>query len=131
MSDSSFIQTAAPNLDEAERTLIFVHIAKTAGTTLKRILEKIYRRDSIVTVTRDLESKDINNILVDDFKRLSPQEKRKIRFIRGHLPFGLHQYINNPYDYITMLRHPVERAVSWYYFYCKILTATNIKRQLS
>jgi hypothetical protein len=35
------------------------------------------------------------------------------------MPFGLHQYLSVPATYITMLRDPVDRVVSHYYFVLK------------
>jgi hypothetical protein len=34
----------------------------------------------------------------------------------GHYPFGLHRHFDGDYHYITMLRHPVKRVLSQYYF---------------
>jgi len=53
---------------------------------------------------------------MEDFKKLPPDASNSIRFIRGHFEFGVHKYLYRPYTYITMLRHPIERAISWYYF---------------
>src|SRR5690606_18742995 len=34
--------------------------------------------------------------------------------IKGHMPFGVHEYLPNESTYITMLRDPVERVISHY-----------------
>ncbi|MCB0188210.1 MAG: sulfotransferase family 2 domain-containing protein, partial [Caldilineaceae bacterium] len=34
----------------------------------------------------------------------------------GHMAFGVHQWLPQPYSYITLLREPVERIISYYYF---------------
>jgi hypothetical protein len=34
----------------------------------------------------------------------------------GHVPFGLHRLIPNPCAYITILRNPLDRVISHYYY---------------
>jgi len=41
----------------------------------------------------------------------------------AHLPYGLHSFFNKPHAYFTMLRDPLERAVSQYFYICR--TPTN------
>ena len=112
------IQESAPAVKSAdlEKTLIFQHITKTAGTTLKRILAKQYYPKTIITLQKNLNHPDLNDVLIDDFIAYPPHIKENIRFIRGHFEFGIHRHLSRPYTYITMLRDPIERAISWYYF---------------
>ncbi|MBL7190391.1 sulfotransferase family 2 domain-containing protein [bacterium] len=111
----------------SEPVLVFVHIRKTAGTTLKRILEKTYHRDTIITLTDNLEFNDINHTLMSDFLKLSEYDKANIRFVRGHIQFGIHRYLPNRCEYITLLRDPVDRAVSWYYFLLQNTESSDYK----
>ncbi|NJM99220.1 MAG: sulfotransferase family protein [Phormidesmis sp. RL_2_1] len=37
-----------------------------------------------------------------------------IACIKGHMYFGLHQYLNEPSRYITFIRNPVKRVISLY-----------------
>ena len=43
---------------------------------------------------------------------LSNKQKKKIRLIKGHHPFGLHEHAPVPYTYVTILRDPVRRMAS-------------------
>ena len=88
--------------------IIFMHIPKTAGGTLRTIIEKNYPKDQII--------RTYTNEQVNIFKTLPENEKNKLKFIIGHNYFGLHQFLNGPYSYITMLRDPVDRVISLYYF---------------
>lgn len=96
---------------QKESTVIFMHIPKAAGVTLHRIIERQYRPTAIFTIRgkRVQES-------VDQFRRFSEAKRRKFRVIKGHMGFGLHNLLPQQSDYITMLRDPVDRIVSHYYY---------------
>jgi hypothetical protein len=91
--------------------LIFLHIPKTAGTTLNRIIEWQYNPVSIFTV-------DPHRIraTVARFKTFSEQRRRRFRVVRGHLLYGIHEFLPQGATYITMLRDPVARVLSSYAF---------------
>jgi Galactose-3-O-sulfotransferase len=91
--------------------LIFLHIPKTAGTTLNRIIEWQYNPLSIYTV-------DPHRIraTVQRFRTLSEQRRRRFQVVRGHLFYGIHEYLPQGATYITMLREPVARVLSSYFF---------------
>jgi hypothetical protein len=93
------------------RKLIFLHIPKTAGTTLRTIINWQYPpRTTLIGSGFELRNK---------LRNLPEQRRRKIRVLQGHMPFGLHEYLSGPVDYITILRDPVDRVLSTY---CFILT---------
>jgi len=91
--------------------LIFLHIPKTAGTTLNRIIEWQYNPLSIFTV-------DPYRIraTVARFKKFSEQRRRRFRVVRGHLLYGIHEFLPQGARYITMLRDPFARVLSTYAF---------------
>jgi galactose-3-O-sulfotransferase len=93
-----------PNRNEA---LIFLHIPKTGGSTLYKILERQYSRAQ----TLRLEDPQIAA-----FKTLPAAQRGRYRLIEGHLHFGFHRFIPGPSTYITFLRLPVERVLSFYYY---------------
>ncbi len=96
---------------QIEKTLLFLHIPKVGGTSLHKILEKQYPN---VKHFRVFEGSNINKI--DQLKGLSTEEKEGIGVIRGHMNFGLHEFLPKPVNYITMLRDPVYRVISHYYW---------------
>ena len=100
---------AEGNLGLARKTLLFLHIHKTAGTTLNRIIEREYNPFLIYTI----EGKRIEWSL-DHFKRLSERRRAALRVVKGHMSFGLHQFLPQPSTYITFLRDPIERCISSY-----------------
>ena len=54
--------------------------------------------------------------LGEELRDLPEQRRRKIKLLRGHMPFGLHEHFDKPADYFTILRNPVERIISAYYY---------------
>jgi hypothetical protein len=91
-------------------TVIFLHLPKTAGTTLHTIINRQYPREAIHAFGPDAVA------AVAAFKSMPEVERTKIRLLQGHMPFGLHAYLPQPAAYFTMLRHPVERMISEYYY---------------
>ena len=94
---------------ENKRVLIFSHIPKTAGTTLRTIISQQYPGRVIYTFRDETES-------IALFRELPEDNRAKIRVLQGHKPFGIHEYLQVPVDYITMLREPVDRVISFYYW---------------
>jgi hypothetical protein len=92
---------------EAQRPLTaFVHVPKTGGMTLHAIL------------TRQLRGIFAESI--DEAKAaiaaLTEAEVAQLELIAGHVPYGVHEFIQRPVRYVTMLRDPVQRVVSHYWF---------------
>jgi hypothetical protein len=92
-----------------EQSVIFLHIPKTAGSTLNKIIDHQYKQTSIFT--RHYFPDEFN----DEFRKLPEERRKKIRVLKGHMFFGLHEYLPQPSTYITLLRDPVERIISNYY----------------
>jgi hypothetical protein len=87
--------------------VIFMHIPKTGGITLRNILDQQYRSEHILRLPQ-------KNKLVNLQKKGA--NIKELQCVYGHHRFGVHEYFQQPFTYITMLRHPVERIISTYYF---------------
>lgn len=97
-----------------KRPVIFLHIPKTAGTTLHRIIERQYAAERIISFGPDAHQS------IADFRALSEERRAQIRMLKGHMAFGLHRYFPADSDhnrpvYFTLLRDPIERVISHYY----------------
>jgi len=92
--------------------LLYMHIPKTGGSTLRVIAERQYPRSNRLNINQDALEENLK-ILQD----MSQVQRDKINCVIGHLYFGIHHlFPNGENAYMTMLRHPVKRMISNYYF---------------
>ena len=85
--------------------IIFLHIPRTGGTTFRDILERFYHSENVIEIKKFIESEETIRTYTKD-------EQSKIKLIKGHLNFGIHELINGDCKYITFLRDPIKRIVS-------------------
>ncbi|MFN0131688.1 MAG: sulfotransferase family 2 domain-containing protein [Phycisphaerales bacterium] len=91
------------------RPLIFLHIPKAAGTTLEAFICSQYPAARWFRFTGDVEN-------FREFRGMSAAERGAIDLFTGHVRFGVHAWLDEAATYVTMLRDPVERVVSYYYY---------------
>lgn len=124
---------AAADVGEVEHTpaetepsapvVLFLHVPKAGGTTLS---EYVYNQ---CRAPRDQDEGLLNagvlfvpygffkepGLEVPDYIR--PMLGRAdLRAVVGHFWFGLHEHLECPWTYVTLLRDPVERVVSLYHY---------------
>jgi hypothetical protein len=95
-------------MDEA---VIFLHIPKAAGSTLNRLIEWEYPLGQMYSIDPAFYRWSWRHL-----RRLSEKRRKRIRMFKGHMLFGLHTILPQPATYITVLRDPVERVLSSFYF---------------
>jgi tetratricopeptide (TPR) repeat protein len=85
------------------KPLVFVHIPKTAGTTVNDSLAQSFMKEEIYSIKRDWKkSVDQLNSLDDGVKK----------YVHGHIPLSVLNQITGKFDVVTLLRNPVELVVS-------------------
>lgn len=87
---------------------IFVHIPKTAGSTLDQILNR-EAHGSVYWLSGGARE------AMARLAQMSSEDALRYALYAGHLPWGLHMLIPAPCRYLTMLRNPVDRLVSHYF----------------
>ncbi len=100
-----------------EQIVIFVHIPKTAGTTLRHLIQYQFQPNNVFEFYRLAKKPDRSEARKREINFISSEaQKKKIKFITGHIGFGLHEFLLQPYTYMTVLRDPVDRIISYYYY---------------
>lgn len=99
--------------------LIHLHIPKNGGTTLGRMIKVrlLMRpsrcwRDPVAAVGfPNVRQAERRMAFVHD---LPPSRRRRVAFFEAHRGYGIHECLDAPPRYVTMLRDPVQRALSIY-----------------
>lgn len=91
--------------------VIFLHVPKTAGTTLNRLIEWEYPLSEMYSVDPVLFEWSAAHL-----RKLPQRRLKRTRMFKGHMLFGLHEVLPQPATYITVLREPVDRVISAFYF---------------
>ena len=100
-----------------KKPLIFFHISLAAGCKTMAILRRKFPDDSFCRIVARKNFKPKKGLLsVEGLKKLPTEEISKIIFLAGHMSFGIHTAFPTPCDYITMLRDPISRTISQYYY---------------
>lgn len=99
-----------PAVNTAE-ALIFLHVPKSAGTTLNRLIEWEYSLFEMYSVDPVFFRWSRARLW-----RLPQRRLKRFRVFKGHMPFGLHEVLPQPATYITVMRGAVERVISAYFF---------------
>ncbi|WP_372629369.1 hypothetical protein [Cohnella sp.] len=86
--------------------LFFIHIPKTAGSSIHQILHREYGERLSQITERELP----------EWETMLSRPDHGLDCVFGHYWFGLHVHSARPYEYATLMRHPVEAILSYYYF---------------
>lgn len=97
-------------------TIVFLGINKTGTSTLQTVLVREYGLPRTLQINPHREP--VHSLTIDEFKNLPESARMEYRAISGHMFFnwGIHDYIPRPFQYISVLRDPVDRVVSFYYY---------------
>jgi len=98
---------------DPDKPLFFLHIPKTAGTTLRTIIERSVPHAAFFQIGKEAEAE-----LYDPKQREAFWHKvAGYRILSGHVRMYFLGQARNNFHFLTMLRHPVERVLSLHGFY--------------
>jgi hypothetical protein len=104
------IGTRSPQLPD-DPTVIFLHIGKTAGTTMRQVLRRNFKSSDVMVIRVRGRSREET---LERFGGLPTEVRAQARLIMGHTVYGLHQHVPQRSVYITIVRNPSSLVVSQY-----------------
>jgi hypothetical protein len=105
--------------DPRSPTVIFLHIGKTAGSTMRRILRRQFPAGQVLDLTEKIPDPRYRlrrEGMPDLFATMPEAERARPRLIMAHTIYGLHEHVPRPSTYVTLLRDPVKLVISLYGF---------------
>jgi Sulfotransferase family len=110
------IQSSPAARPIAPDVLIHLHIAKTGGTTLSSMIKHGFRKDQIFEAALGTPGSMRQAPREECEQELRAAGLKDIRYISGHVPFGLHRLFDRSTKYIATVRPPIERIISYFFF---------------
>lgn len=86
-----------------------MHIPKAAGSTFSAALARKLKPEEVAWL-------DGSHADLAAYKALSPERQGRLRLVSGHVSWGFHELLPSFGGYVTVLRHPVQRVASHYYY---------------
>lgn len=116
--------------DYLNKKIFFLHIPKCGGTSIRKALESCYSKSDFkpsniirlnasasLNVSQNLTSQNLSIFQIREILLLYYMFSG-CKLISGHFPFSQVAYDNffNEYNFLTILRNPVDRFISEYFF---------------
>jgi hypothetical protein len=96
------------------RTIFFMHIPKTAGSSVHRILEMNFAPWKTYSLAYPaLQAQQL-------FTRLPREIRNGYELVKGHFPYGFHEHVDTVPTYVSFARHPLARVLSDYNYRCTV-----------
>ena len=80
MAPNDYIQS-----NSSKEILIYVHITKTAGGTLHRIIEKYYETEEVFMFHTAISR---NSSCFEEIQAIPEKTLQKLKYVTGHIPCG-------------------------------------------
>ncbi len=90
------------------KVFLFIHLPKTGGVSLYGYLSRYWQ--PALTFKGSYTA-------LPAFAGQVWQQRHTVRLLGGHIPFGMHALFPRPFLYLSLLREPVDRCISLFYFY--------------
>jgi len=95
--------------------LTFLHLPRTGGTAITRdILFRNFRHGQCCHVNYGPDMQALGG--AHDPLSWTERKRKRVSVLAGHMPFGLAAHFPGKSEYVTMVREPIARVVSDYFF---------------
>ena len=100
--------------------LIHLHVRKTGGTSLSRAIKHAFRRHEVFELYAHGDPED-TALGIASLESVSESLHQfglgRVRYISGHVPYGVHRLFGARAKYFTLVRDPVERVISTFFWF--------------
>jgi hypothetical protein len=112
---------ARPAAATCDRIVLFLHLAKTGGVTLADIFVRNLRSEEFLQIDmRETHASAMgtwSHVAIERaLGRLQMPQVDKLRAVWGHYRQGIQENLPKPCAVVTLLRDPVDRLISGYYY---------------
>lgn len=121
----AFILRSLDDSDEQAKPIIFLHVAKTAGSSFREELAERFQPSENVfvdfsTVELPIDLKKYAAIMDENLLELNDRRMARCRMVSGHFTYGQISGKKNLVQsrLVTFIRHPISRLVSFYKYHC-------------
>ncbi len=102
--------------------VIFQHMPKTAGTSLRKAMLANYARGEAELLYRGNEQTEAPPPRVpaeyrEWYRTLDPERRERMRLVASHSANCLTRFVDRPFRVVSLLRDPVDRVASLYSFF--------------
>lgn len=100
--------------------VIHLHQPKTAGKTLEVLMKRYYReKGAFARISLLFPEAAITDISKYDalLEAMPGNKKSEFQMLTGHVFYGLHRHFDNFSGYISLVRDPADRIISFYHYF--------------
>ena len=124
MEDLARNSSCQSELDWEKYVLIFTHVPRTGGSTFGKIAAKslgvsVYGLPKFVPLPGSEAMKATFAEAIATIHDFEIKDFSNVKLLAGHMPYGIHRLLPKHPIYVSLLRHPVDRFISMYYFFKK------------
>jgi len=110
-----------PAAATGDHLLLFLHLAKTGGMTLSDIFARNFATEESLQIDMAETNASALGIwshstIEQALRRLQPSEAARLRVVWGHYRHGVQALLPKPCAVVTLLREPLDRIISAYYY---------------
>lgn len=91
--------------------IVFDHYPKSGGSTVRNYLYQCFGRDAVF----DVGAAGVKPT-PEDFCTMSEQKRRRLQCVMAHAATRLSHALTEADSWVTVVREPVSRAISWYHY---------------
>ena len=120
-----FFQASERRPLPTSKTLLFMHIPKTAGTAFREMVLRNYKQSEVMYIYGDPPG--FPSTFLGD---IPLRQRQRLRLVFGHYGYGVHNDVPNECEYAALIRSPLHRVWSHYLHLVRDNHLATINREM-